>query len=114
LTVRTLTINDELAGSFGGLSPNCDSSGYALAAIPLSRLPTGNVTVVIHYLVPPNCRCSYPDAKASVNLPGIFRSRASCSWAFVLADDTVKQLANDGTTDGIAIGPARTTADGFP
>jgi hypothetical protein len=72
LTVRTLTINDELAGSFGGLSPNCDSSGYALAAIPLSRLPTGNVTVVIHYLVPPNCGCSYPDAKASVNLPGHF------------------------------------------
>ncbi len=70
LSVRTLTVNDKLAGSFGGLSPNCPSSGYSLAAIPLSRLPTGNVTVVIHYLgVPANCGCSYPDARATVNLP---------------------------------------------
>ncbi len=70
LSVRTLTVNDELAGSFGGLSPNCPSSGYSLAAIPLSRLPTGNVTVVIHYRgVPANCGCSYPDARATVNLP---------------------------------------------
>jgi hypothetical protein len=67
---RTLTVNDELAGSFTGLSPNCGVSGYALAAIPLSRLPAGNVTVVIHYLgVPPNCGCSYPDSRATVNIP---------------------------------------------
>jgi len=70
LSVRTLTVNDELAGSFSGLSPNCGGSGYALAAIPLSRLTAGNVTLVIHYLgVPPNCGCSYPDAKATVHIP---------------------------------------------
>jgi len=69
LSVRTLTINDELAGSFG-LSPNCGGSGYALAAIPLYRLPTGHMTVVIHYLgVPPNCWCSSPDATATVDIP---------------------------------------------
>jgi hypothetical protein len=69
LSVRTLTVNDELAGSFG-LSPNCVTSGYALAAIPLSRLPNGNITVVIHYVgVALNCGCSFPDARATANIP---------------------------------------------
>jgi hypothetical protein len=70
LSVRTLTVTDQLAGFSTG-TPNCGGGGgYALAAVPLSRLPTGNIAVVIHYVgFPSNCRCSIPDARASVNIP---------------------------------------------
>jgi hypothetical protein len=70
LSIRTLTVTDQLAGFSTG-TPNCGGGGgYALAALPLSRLPTGNITVVIQYVgFPPNCRCSVPDARATVNIP---------------------------------------------
>ncbi len=70
MSIRTLTVTDKLAGFLTG-TPNCSGGGgYALAAVPLARLPTGNITVVIHYVgFPSDCRCSIPDARARVNIP---------------------------------------------
>jgi hypothetical protein len=72
LAGNTLTVTDQVAGSFGG-SPNCQSYGtsYSLAAAPLSRFSTGTLAVVIHYVTPAGCKsCQIADAKATILIPG--------------------------------------------